>query len=81
MSNENDRSKQRADTARRHDDSELIEGMEPAPSQGGRSGHQINRDIGTQDEMKQQVGEGGITRVRKVDEGEDSDLPRFNESN
>ena len=85
MSNENDRSdansNRRAETARRHDDSELIEGMEGAPNHGGRSGHQINRDIATQDEMKQQVGEGGITRVRKADEGEDSDLPRFNESN
>lgn len=78
MSNENDRSENRADTARRHDDSELIDGMDDAPSHGGRSGHQIARDIGTQDELKQRVGDGGVTRVRKADEGEDADLPRFN---
>lgn len=81
MSNENDRSEDRADTARRHDDSELIEGMEDAPSHGGRSGHQIARDIGTQDELKQRVGEGGVTRVRGADKGEETNLPRFNESN
>lgn len=75
MSNEdrNERSEQRADTARRHDDSELIDGMEDAPSQGGRSGYQIARDIGTQDELKQRVGDGGITRVRKADESEEAD--------
>jgi len=81
MSNENDRSNERAETARRHDDSDLIENMEGAPSHGNRSGHQINHDIATQDELKQEVGDGSVTRVRDSDKGEEADLPRFNESN
>ena len=81
MSNENDRSKERAESARRHDDSELIEGMEGAPSDGNRSGHQIGHDIASRDELKQEVGAGSVTRVRDSDKGEGANLPRFNESN
>jgi hypothetical protein len=55
--------------------------MESAPSHGNRSGHQINTDIATQDELKQEVGEGSVTRVRDSDKGEEANLPRFNESN
>ena len=68
----------RAETAREHDDSDLIEDMKDAPSQGGRSGHGINRDIGTRDELKQAVGEGGVTRVRASDKKPEANLPRFN---
>ena len=81
MSNENDRGAERAETARRHDDSDLIENMESAPSHGNRSGHQINHDIATRDELKQEVGEGSVTRVRDSDKPETANLPRFNESN
>ncbi|HEX8215286.1 MAG TPA: hypothetical protein VF582_07440 [Allosphingosinicella sp.] len=81
MSNENDRSNERAETARRHDDSELIESMEGAPSHGNRSGHQIGHDIASRDELKQEVGEGSVTRVRDSDKGDETNLPRFNESN
>lgn len=81
MTDRNDRSTDRAETARQTDDSELIEGMDNAPSQGDRSGHRIGRDIGTQDELKQQVGEGGVTRVRASDKAEDPNLPRFNQGN
>ena len=77
MSNENER----AETARRHDDSDILENMEGAPSHGNRSGHQINQDIATQDELKQEVGDASVTRVRDSDKGEEADLPRFNESN
>jgi hypothetical protein len=81
MTDRDDRSTDRAETARRTDDSELIESMEGAPSHGNRSGHQINHDIATQDELKQEVGEGSVTRVRDSDKGEQANLPRFNESN
>ena len=79
MTDRNDRANDRAETARRTDDSELIEGMEDAPNHGDRSGHQSARDIGTRDELKQRVGEGGVTRVRGSDKKEDADLPRFNQ--
>ena len=81
MSNQNDRSTERAETARRHDDSDIIDNMEGAPSHGNRNGHQINHDIATRDELKQEVGEGSVTRVRDSDKGEEANLPRFNESN
>ena len=81
MTDRNDRGADRAETARQTDDSELLESMERAPSQGSRSGHVIGQDIGTQDELKQEVGEGSVTRVRDSDKGEEADLPRFKESN
>lgn len=71
----------RAETAKRHDDSELIEGMEDAPSQQGRAGHNLNRDIGTRDELKQSVGDPSITRVRASDKPEEANLPRYNDGN
>lgn len=81
MSNENDRSNERAETARRHDDSDLIENMEGAPSHGNRAGHRVGNEIGSRDELKQEVGEGSVTRVRDSDKPEEANLPRFNESN
>lgn len=59
----------RADAARRHDDSGMIDSIEPAPSQGGRSGGTLQRDIATQAEEEHLVdGKTGVTRVRKEDE-------------
>ena len=81
MSDQNNRGEQRADEARRTDDSELIESMENAPSFGSASGHNIAQDIGSRDELKQEVGEGSVTRVRDSDKPEQANLPRFNESN
>ena len=81
MIDQNDRGQQRADEARRTDDSELIESMEDAPSFGGINGHNINQDIGTRDDLKQEVGDGSVTGVRDSDKAEQADLPRFNESN
>ena len=68
----------RAETAREHDDSDLIESMEDAPSHGNRLGHGIGHDIGTRDELKQAVGEGSVTRVRAGDKKPEANLPRFN---
>ena len=79
MSDQNNRGEQRADEARRTDDSELIESMEGAPSFGSVSGHNIGHDIGSRDELKQEVGEGSVTRVRDSDKQPEANLPRFNE--
>lgn len=38
----------RTETAREHDDSEIIEDRVPASDQQGRSGGNLQRDIGTQ---------------------------------
>lgn len=81
MSNENDRGNERAESARRHDDSDLIENMEGAPSHGNRAGHRIGHEIGSRDELKQEIGEGSVTRVRDSDKPEEANLPRYNESN
>ena len=70
----------RAETVRENDDRELIDNMEDAPSQGGRSGHTIADDIGARDELARETGGPGITRVRGSDKAEDADLPRFNET-
>jgi hypothetical protein len=80
MTDPNDRGQQRADEARRTDDSELIESMEDAPSFGGINGHNINQDIGTRDDLKQEVGDGSVTGVRDSDKAEQANLPRFNQS-
>ncbi len=79
MTDRNDRGADRAETARQNDDSDLIESMEPGASHANRSGHRIGQDIGTQDELKQEVGEGSVTRVRSADKGDEANLPRFNE--
>ena len=67
----------RADTARDNDDSDIIDRMEDAPSQGSASGHNISRDIGTRDEVKQEVGDGTVTRVRDSDKPEEADRPGY----
>ena len=80
MTDRNDRGADRAETARRTDDSEIIDKMEDAPDFGSSSGGNLQRDIGTRDEVKDQVGDGdGVTRVRDSDKPEQANLPRFNE--
>lgn len=41
----------RTDTARENDDSETIEGFEPTPAQGGRSGGVLQEDVATKAEL------------------------------
>jgi hypothetical protein len=80
MSDRNDRGSDRAETARRTDDSELIDRVEDAPAFGGTTGGNLQRDIGSRDEMNEEVGDGdGITRVRDSDKPEQADLPRYNQ--
>lgn len=81
MTDRNDRGADRAETARRTDDSEMIDAMEDAPAFGSAAGGNLQRDIGTRDEVHQEVGEDdGVTRVRDSDKPEQANLPRFNES-
>jgi undecaprenyl-diphosphatase len=71
----------RADAARDHDDSDLIDAMEDAPSQSGSAGGNLHRDIGTRAEIHDEVGDGsGVTRVRDKDKPAEDNLPRFNQS-
>jgi hypothetical protein len=80
MTDRNDRGSDRAETARDNDDSDLIDAMEAAPAFGGASGGNLQRDIGSRDEIHEEVGDGdGITRVRDSDKPEEADLPRFNQ--
>ncbi|HEV2865740.1 MAG TPA: hypothetical protein VGX37_04440 [Allosphingosinicella sp.] len=63
----------------RPDDSELIESLEDAPSQGGSSGGNLQRKIGARAEEMDEIGDGdGPARVRARDKTEGADLPRFN---
>ncbi|HEX8574213.1 MAG TPA: hypothetical protein VF759_15840 [Allosphingosinicella sp.] len=63
----------------RPDDSEIIDSMEEGPAFGGSSGGNLQRDIGTRDELDEEVGDGdGVTRVRDSDKPEQANLPRFN---
>jgi hypothetical protein len=81
MTDRNDRGADRAETARRTDDSEILEAAEDAPAFGGSSGGNLQRDIGGRDEVKEEVGGGdGVTRVRDSDKPEQANLPRFNPS-
>lgn len=58
-----------ADGPRRHDDHEMIDNAVETPSQGGRSGGTLQRDIATQAEEEHLIdGKTGVTRVRKADE-------------
>ena len=70
----------RTDAALRNDDSDLIESIEDAPSQGGQSGGNLQRDIGSRAEQEHGTGgESGVTRVRASDKPEEADLPRYNQ--
>ena len=80
MDDRNDRSEDRAETARRTDDSNVIDRMSDAPDHGGRSGGNLQRDIGTRAALNEEVGDGdGVTRVRGADKPEDANLPRYNQ--
>jgi len=62
MAEDNDRT---AD-ARAHDDHELIDQAERAPSQQGSNGGNVATDVATRDEEKTTTGgDGGVTNVHK----------------
>jgi hypothetical protein len=55
--------------------------MEEGPSFGSASGGQLQRDIGSRDEIEHEdIGGAGTTRVRASDKQDgDTNLPRYNE--
>ncbi|HEU0097429.1 MAG TPA: hypothetical protein VFQ67_01515 [Allosphingosinicella sp.] len=80
MTDRNDRGPDRAETARRTDDSDTLEQMEDGPAFGGSAGGNLQRDIGSRDEIADEVGDGdAVTRVRDSDKPEQANLPRFND--
>ena len=80
MTDDKDRGSDRAGTARRNDDSTLIDAAEDAPAFGGSAGGNLQRDIGSRDEVNEEAGDGeSITRVRDSDKPEQADLPRYNQ--
>lgn len=68
-----DRGERRAQTARDHDDSELIERAEQEfqPDQQSRSGGEVNRKLGTRDERKRADDPDTHTSVQQADERAD----------
>jgi len=70
----------RAESARAHDDHELLEDIEPAPSHSGVSGGILQRDLAARAEEDHTIGgDKGVTRVRASDKKEEANLPRFNQ--
>ena len=66
----------RAETARQHDDHELIDAMERAPNQAGSSGGNLKRDVATRAELEHLIdGDDGITRVHGSDKPSKGDRP------
>ncbi len=64
----------------RADDSDIIDSMEDGPAFGGSSGGNLQRDVGSRDEIDQEAGDGDrVTRVHAGDKPEEADLPRCNE--
>ncbi len=59
----------------RPDDSALIDSMEDSPGQAGTSGGNIQRDVASQAETRDETGDGGITRVTGEDKPAGGDEP------
>ena len=65
----------------RPDDSALIDSMEDSPAHSGSSGGNLQRDVASQAEAEDGVGEGGLTRVTGEDKpagGDEPTLPNRN---
>ena len=78
-----DRSKQRAETARQHDDSAIIDSVEPAPDHGGVAGGNLQRDIGTQaaeERVQDPEAHEGVTKDDKLQYGTGAVKPRTPDS-
>ena len=65
----------RTRSAREHDDSDIIDRAEPAPSQGGSSGGNLQEDIATQAELERvrdPEAREGIEKQHKIDHQEET---------
>ncbi len=71
----------RVQSSREHDDSDIVEEAQGAPQAVGREGGNLQRDIGSRDELREAEGDtDGVTRVRDSDKDDGADRPRFNDS-
>jgi hypothetical protein len=65
----------RTDTARDNDDSDIIDRAEPTPSQGGRSGGDLQEDLATQAELERvrdPEAREGVAKQDKIDHQEEA---------
>lgn len=65
----------RTDIAREHDDSDIIDDSEPAPSQGGRSGGNLQGDVAAEAELERvrdPEAHEGATKQHKIDHQQES---------
>lgn len=68
----------RIDSARAHDDSDLVESMERAPGHGGSSGGNLQRNVAARAEAEHDVeGRPGVTRVHGEDRPNKGDRPNL----
>ena len=66
----------RTDTARDTDDSDIVDSVEPTPSQGGSSGGNLQEDIATQAELERvrdPEAREGSDKQDKIDHQEESE--------
>ena len=65
----------RSETARDNDDSDIIDSIEPTPPQGGRSGGNLQRDIGTDvslERVRDPEAHEGVDKQDKIDHQQES---------
>ena len=65
----------RTETARENDDSDLIDRIEPTPSEGGTSGGNLQEDIATQAELERvrdPEAREGVDKQDKIDHQEET---------
>ena len=65
----------RTESARENDDSDIIDRMEPTPSQGGTSGGNLQEDIATQAELERvrdPEAHEGVDKQNKIDHHEET---------
>lgn len=70
----------RTEASKAHDDSDLIDAAEDAPTGAGAAGGNLQRDVASRGEEKAVQGNPGVERVRDSDKEEGANLPRCNDS-
>jgi hypothetical protein len=79
-----DRQNRRAETAKQNDDSDIIDATDIAPGHGGRSGGNLQRDVGTQaaaERVRDPEAHEGVTKEDKLQHGTGSVEPKTPDGN
>ena len=74
-----DRSKVRAETAHEHDDSPVIDELERTPAQQGRSGGDLQTDVGTQaslERVRDPEAREGVDKEDKISHAQETSTNR-----